>query len=78
MQIIEELEDSSRGIYCGCIGYFGFNGNVDLSIAIRTIVVNNNILSFNVGGAVTLDSDSLNEYNETLLKAQKLIEAITA
>ena len=78
MQIIEDLEDSSRGVYCGCIGYFGFNGNVDLSIAIRTIVVNNDILSFNVGGAVTLDSDSLNEYNETLIKAQKLIEAITA
>jgi para-aminobenzoate synthetase component 1 len=77
MQIIEDLEDSSRGVYCGCIGYFGFNGNVDLSIAIRTIVVNNDILSFNVGGAVTLDSDSLNEYNETLLKAQKLIEAVT-
>lgn len=76
MQIIEELEGSSRGIYCGCIGYFGFNGNVDLSIAIRTIVLNNDTLSFNVGGAVTLDSDSLNEYNETLLKAQKLIEAI--
>ena len=63
MQIIEALEDSLRGVYCGCIGYFGFNGNVDLSIAIRTIIVNNDILSFNVGGAVTLDSDSLGDYN---------------
>ncbi len=77
MQVIEELEDSSRGVYCGCIGYFGFNGNVDLSITIRTIIVNDNSLSFNVGGAITLDSDPISEYNETLLKAQKLIEAVT-
>ena len=76
MQIIEELENSSRGVYCGSIGYFGFNGNVDLSIAIRTIVVHNNELSFQVGGAVTLDSDPEDEYNETLIKGQKLLEAI--
>ncbi len=76
MQIIEELEGMSRGIYCGSIGYFGFNGNVDLSIAIRTLVSQNNELSFNVGGAVTLYSDPEAEYNETLIKGQKLIEAI--
>lgn len=75
-QIIEELENCNRGVYSGSIGYFGFNGNVDLSIAIRTIVADNDSLSFHVGGAITLDSDALTEYNETLLKAQKLIEAI--
>ena len=78
MEIIEELEECNRGVYCGSVGYFGFNGNVDLSIAIRTVVVNNDTLSFHAGGAITLDSDPLTEYNETLLKAQKLIEAISS
>ncbi|MDQ5920008.1 MAG: Aminodeoxychorismate synthase [Pseudomonadota bacterium] len=77
MQVIEELEGGAqRGVYCGSIGYFGFNGNVDLSIAIRTLVGNNDELSFNVGGAITLYSDAEAEYNETLLKGQKLIEAL--
>lgn len=76
MQIIEELEASPRGVYCGSIGYFGFNGSVDLSIAIRTLTAHNNQLSFQVGGAITLDSDPESEYNETLVKGQKILEAI--
>ena len=78
MQVIEELEGNNRGIYCGSIGYFGFNGNVDLSIAIRTLVSDGDTLSFQVGGAITLDSDPEAEYNETLVKGQKLIEAINS
>ncbi len=76
MEIIEELEPCNREIYCGSIGYFSFNGNVDLSIAIRTIVIQQNTLNFNVGGAITLDSDPLAEYQETLAKGEKLSEAI--
>lgn len=76
MQIIEELEKCARGVYCGSIGYFGFNGNVDLSIAIRTIVKNHNKLSFAVGGAVTLSSNPQAEYEESLLKGQKLMETL--
>jgi para-aminobenzoate synthetase component 1 len=76
MQIIGELEGVPRGVYCGSVGYFGFNGNVDLSIAIRTIVKNKNELSFSVGGAVTLASNPQAEYEESLLKGQKLMEAI--
>lgn len=76
MQIIEELEQTSRGVYCGSIGYFGFNGNVDLSIAIRTIIRENNELKFYAGGAVTQDSSVYAEYAETLLKAEKILEVI--
>lgn len=76
MQIIAELEQQPRGIYCGSIGYLGFNGNVDLSIAIRTIIKNKNNLSFSVGGAITLASDPLAEYQESLLKGQKLMETL--
>ncbi len=76
MQIIDELERKYRGVYCGSIGYFSLNGNVDLSVAIRTIVINNSTISYHVGGAVTLDSNPIDEYNETLLKGQKLNEAL--
>ena len=76
MQIIDELEPITRGIYCGSIGYFGFNGSADLSISIRTLVITNNVLSYNVGGAITLDSDPEEEYQESLLKGQKLYEAL--
>lgn len=76
MQIIEELESMKRGVYCGSIGYFSFNGSVDLSIAIRTLIKNNNDLRFYVGGAITLDSDPLEEYQETLVKGQKLSEIL--
>src|SRR6185437_9759759 len=58
MQIINELEQHTpRGMSYGSIGYLGFNGNVDLSVAIRTLTIYNNELSFHVGGAVTLHSD---------------------
>ena len=77
MQIIDELEQTNRGVYCGSIGYFGFNGNVDLSIAIRTIIKHGTDLRFYVGGAITLDSNAEDEYNETLLKGQKLSEIFT-
>lgn len=78
MQIIDELENHTpRGVSYGSIGYLGFNGNIDLSVAIRTITIYNNELSFHAGGAVTLYSDPNAEYEETMLKAQKLFESLS-
>ena len=73
MQIIEELEPHRRGIYCGAIGYIGFNGDMDTSIAIRTTVVGKNQMNFYAGGGIVADSELEKEYNETLEKASKLI-----
>ncbi len=70
MEIIEELESVRRGIYCGAIGYLGFDGTMDTSIVIRTIVLTRDRLYLQVGGAVVADSDPQAEYEETLVKAQ--------
>jgi len=77
MEIIAEIEPTARGIYCGCIGYIGFNGDLDTSITIRTYAIQKNSVTFQVGGAVTLDSDPLAEYHETLTKAAALKKAFT-
>lgn len=76
MQIIEELEPVARGVYCGSIGYISFNHCIDLSIAIRTLIVQDNELSLSVGGAVTADSDSFEEYLESQVKGQKMMETL--
>ena len=73
MQIIEELEPHRRGLYCGAIGYIGFDGDMDTNIAIRTAVVCKNQMHFYAGGGIVADSESEKEYNETLDKASKLI-----
>ncbi len=72
MEIIAELEPTVRGPYCGSVGYIGFNGDMDLSITIRTFVLNKSFVTFQTGGAVTVDSDPLQEYEETLTKAKAL------
>lgn len=69
MQIIDELEPDTRGIYCGAIGYIGFDGKMDTNIAIRTAVVQNQQFTYYAGGGVVIDSDAENEYQETLNKA---------
>ncbi|HAU32736.1 MAG: Para-aminobenzoate synthase, subunit I [Desulfotomaculum sp. 46_296] len=76
MEIIEELEPVRRGIYTGAIGYLSFNGNADLNIAIRTIIVKDGQAYFQVGGGITADSDPLAEYQETLDKALALMMAL--
>ena len=76
MQIIEELEPHRRGVYCGAIGYIGFDGNMDTSIAIRTAVIGKNTLNFYAGGGIVADSDASKEYAETLDKAFSLITII--
>ena len=73
MQIIEELEPHRRGLYCGAIGYIGFDGDMDTNIAIRTAVVCKNQMHFYAGGGIVADSELEKEYNETLDKASNLI-----
>jgi len=77
MEIIEELEPVRRGIYTGAIGYMGFDGYVDLNIAIRTIVIKGKLATFHVGGGIVWDSDPEKEYDETLSKGKMLAEALS-
>ena len=76
MEIISELEPSPRGPYAGAVGYFGFNGNMDFCITIRTITIANNILSIQVGAGIVADSSPEREYDETLRKAAAMLRAV--
>ena len=76
MEIIEELEPTKRGVYTGSIGYIGFNGKMDLNIAIRTMLVTDEKVHFSVGGGIVADSDPEAEYQETLDKAKGMLEAL--
>ncbi len=76
MEIIDELEPTRRGVYCGIIGFVGFNGNMDTSIVIRTVVAKDGRAYFQVGGAIVADSDPEGEYEETLDKARAVILAL--
>jgi len=75
LEIIDELEPVRRHVYTGSIGYVGFDGSLDLSIAIRTATVCRKRLHFSVGGGVVFDSDPAAEYEETLHKGQTLLRA---
>jgi para-aminobenzoate synthetase component 1 len=77
MEIIDELEPTRRSVYTGSIGYLSFDGNLDLNIVIRTILVKGQKAYFQVGGAVVYDSDPEAEYIETLDKAKALIQALS-
>ncbi|MEQ9348894.1 MAG: aminodeoxychorismate synthase component I [Thalassospira sp.] len=74
MEIITALEGTTRGAYCGAIGYLGFDGAMDTNIAIRSLCVNGGRMAFNVGGGIVADSDPELEYEETLIKATKMFE----
>jgi len=76
MEIIDELEPTRRSVYTGSIGYLGFDGNLDLNIAIRTFIIKGERAYFQVGGAVVYDSDPEAEYQETLHKAKALIDSL--
>jgi anthranilate/para-aminobenzoate synthase component I len=69
MEIIRELEPGPRGIYCGAIGWLGYNGESSLSIAIRTLVRTGDEMIYQVGAGIVADSDPEKEYEETLHKA---------
>ncbi len=77
MEIISELEPSSRGPYSGSFGYIGFCKELDLNILIRTIFLKNGKATFHVGAGIVADSDPDNEYEETLSKAAALIEVLS-
>ncbi len=76
MEIIDELEPTRRSVYTGSIGYLSFSGDLDLNIAIRTFLIKGKRVYFQVGGAVTYDSDPEAEYQETLDKARALFQSL--
>ncbi|CUH97503.1 hypothetical protein P22_3634 [Propionispora sp. 2/2-37] len=76
MEIIDELEPTQRKVYTGSIGYLGFNGNMDLNIVIRTVVIKGNRAYFQAGGGIVWDSDPEKEYQESLIKARALMETL--
>ena len=75
MEIIDELEPSKRGIYAGAVGYLGFNGDMDLAIALRTAVVKDNTLYVQAGAGIVADSIPASEWIETLNKARAVLRA---
>jgi len=76
MEIIEELEPARREIYGGAVGYFSFSGNMDMAIAIRTLVVQGDRLHLQAGAGIVADSCPQSEYQETINKAQGVIKSI--
>ncbi len=76
MEIIEELEPTRRSVYTGSLGYLGFDGNMDLDIVIRTIIVKDGRAYFQVGGAIVYDSEPEAEYVETLDKGRAMFQAL--
>ncbi len=78
MQILRELEPVARGLYTGSLGTLGFDGTMDLNIAIRTMVIRDGQLSFHAGAGIVADSDPSREYDETLAKAAALFGALRA
>jgi len=75
MEIIDELEPTKRGVYAGAVGYLGFNGDMDLAIAIRTAVVKDGRLYVQAGGGIVADSVPQNEWQETQNKARAVLRA---
>ncbi|NNF47444.1 MAG: anthranilate synthase component I family protein, partial [Desulfofustis sp.] len=75
MEIIEELEPGRRGPYAGSVGYFGFSGNMDFCITIRTFVIQGQDLWIQAGAGIVADSDPLREFEETVSKSMGLRRA---
>ena len=82
MRVIESIEKGPRGLSMGAIGYylpadvFGFSESLDMSVAIRTMVIRGGTATFNVGGGIVIDSDPAKEYEESLTKAKALLSAM--
>jgi anthranilate/para-aminobenzoate synthase component I len=76
MEIIDELEPTARGPYTGSIGYISLSGDMDLNIIIRTMILADGWAHAQVGAGIVADSDPEKEYQETLYKAEALLEAL--
>lgn len=76
MEIIDEVEPVKRGIFGGAIGYLGWQGEMDMSIAIRTCVIRNGKVFVQAGAGLVVDSDPLSEWNETQIKARAVIKSV--
>jgi para-aminobenzoate synthetase component I len=75
MEVIAEIEQAPRGVYCGAIGYLGFDGNADLNIAIRTAQFTRGVARVQAGGGITARSNPAAEYEESLTKLSRIMEA---
>lgn len=76
IEIIDELEPQRRGIYGGAVGYFSYTGNMDMAIAIRTLVIQDGEIFLQAGAGIVADSDPQAEYQETVNKARGAMQAI--
>lgn len=76
MEIIEELEPTKRGAYAGAVGYFGYSGNMDTCITIRTLIIKNGKVYVQAGAGIVADSVPENEYMETVNKAMAMMKAV--
>ena len=76
MEIIDEMEPQRREIYGGAVGYFSFSGNMDMAIAIRTLVIHDNQIHLQAGAGIVADSSPVAEYEETINKAKGVMKAI--
>jgi anthranilate synthase component 1 len=76
MQIISELEPDPRGVYAGAVGYFSYDGSLDTCIAIRTLVMQGQMISVQAGAGIVADSVPQNEYQESVNKARALVRAV--
>lgn len=76
MQIIDDLEPVARGPYCGAIGWFDSRGAMQFNVAIRTIIMKTGQVHFSVGGGIVADSSPAAEYEETIVKARAMLEAV--
>ena len=76
MEIIHALEPNRRGVYAGAIGYFDFTGDMNTCIAIRTMVMKDNIVYFQSGAGIVYDSEPEKEFEETVSKAKAINSAI--
>jgi anthranilate synthase component 1 len=77
MQLISSLEKSRRGCYAGAVGYFGFDGNLDSCIALRSVVLKNSKAYIQAGAGIVADSIPAREYQETENKAAAMMEALS-
>ncbi len=76
MEIITEFENEKRGPYAGAVGYFSFSGNMDMAIAIRTMVLSKGVAYTQAGSGIVYDSVPEREYQESINKAQALLKAL--